>query len=187
MSYKRLQDVLTCALPAQRRFPMSYQNRLLRCMEFREDGCSMLIARRNNYPAFVFWGLWGRVEECNYRGTLTSKMRCASSPSAWSRQSPGSHALNRAASARHERETVYRALLDTTLPLPHATCKSDMSSPPPAEDSFTHTLAIKLSRALNIVNPNDLLAQRVQDIAKNNTLEGFASGTRNPSSSAYSV
>ena len=30
-----------------------------------------------------------------------------------------------------------------------------MASPTP-QDDFTHTLAIKLSRALNIVNPNDL-------------------------------
>lgn len=45
------------------------------------------------------------------------------------------------------------------------------------EDEFTHHLAIKLSRALNIVNPNDLLARRVQDIAKTNTLEGFTNGS----------
>jgi pre-mRNA-splicing factor ATP-dependent RNA helicase DHX38/PRP16 len=47
----------------------------------------------------------------------------------------------------------------------------------PAEtDNFIHQLAIKLSRALNIINPNDLLAQRVTDIAKTNTLEGFTKG-----------
>ena len=51
-----------------------------------------------------------------------------------------------------------------------------MASPPPGEDQFTHNLAIKLSRALNIVNPNDLLARRVQDIAKTNSIEGFISG-----------
>ena len=51
-----------------------------------------------------------------------------------------------------------------------------MASPPPKEDDFTHTLAIKLSRALNIVNPNDLLARRVIDIAKTNTVDGFATG-----------
>ena len=51
-----------------------------------------------------------------------------------------------------------------------------MASPPPAEDQFTHSLAIKLSRVLNIVNPNDLLARRVQDIAKTNSLDGFISG-----------
>ncbi|KIY51185.1 pre-mRNA splicing factor [Fistulina hepatica ATCC 64428] len=47
-----------------------------------------------------------------------------------------------------------------------------------AVDEFTHQLAIKLSRALNIVNPNDLLAQRVTDIAKTNTLEGFTKAAR---------
>ena len=52
-----------------------------------------------------------------------------------------------------------------------------MSSSPPATDDFNHQLAIKLSRALNIVNPNDLLAQRVTDIAKNNSLDGFIKGT----------
>ena len=44
------------------------------------------------------------------------------------------------------------------------------------EDDFTHHIAIQLSRALNLVNPNDLLAQRVQDIAKTNTVEGFIAG-----------
>ncbi|KAJ8088711.1 Pre-mRNA-splicing factor ATP-dependent RNA helicase PRP16 [Marasmius tenuissimus] len=48
-----------------------------------------------------------------------------------------------------------------------------MSSSPPATEDFNHQLAIKLSRALNIVNPNDLLAQRVTDIAKTNSLDGF--------------
>lgn len=43
-------------------------------------------------------------------------------------------------------------------------------------DEFIHHIAIKLSRVLNIVNPNDLLAQRVTDIAKTNTLPGFISG-----------
>jgi hypothetical protein len=33
------------------------------------------------------------------------------------------------------------------------------------EDSFIHHLAIKISRELNIINPNDLLARRVIDIA----------------------
>ncbi|TFK99651.1 P-loop containing nucleoside triphosphate hydrolase protein [Pterulicium gracile] len=45
------------------------------------------------------------------------------------------------------------------------------SSPPP--DAFQHQLAIKFSRVLNIVNPNDLLAKRIIDIGKNHTLEGF--------------
>jgi hypothetical protein len=44
------------------------------------------------------------------------------------------------------------------------------------QDPFIHELAIKLSRALNIINPNELLARRVIDIAKTNTPEGFAKG-----------
>ncbi|KAG7090672.1 Pre-mRNA-splicing factor ATP-dependent RNA helicase PRP16 [Marasmius oreades] len=48
-----------------------------------------------------------------------------------------------------------------------------MSSSPPAPEDFNHQLAIKLSRVLNIVNPNDLLAQRVTDIAKTSTVDGF--------------
>ncbi|KAF9646831.1 hypothetical protein BDM02DRAFT_3099226 [Thelephora ganbajun] len=48
-----------------------------------------------------------------------------------------------------------------------------MSSQDGREDEFTHQLAIKLSRALNIVNPNDLLARRVQDIAKSNSADQF--------------
>lgn len=43
-------------------------------------------------------------------------------------------------------------------------------------DEFTHSLAITLSRALNLVTPNDLLARRVIDIAKTSTVEGFTSG-----------
>ena len=56
---------------------------------------------------------------------------------------------------------------------------SAMSASPPQDDrdqEFTHHLAIKLSRALNTINPNDLLARRVQDIAKSNSLEGFVQG-----------
>lgn len=45
-----------------------------------------------------------------------------------------------------------------------------------ANDEFIHQLAIKLSRVLNIVNPNDLLAQRVVDIAKTNPLDDFTKG-----------
>jgi pre-mRNA-splicing factor ATP-dependent RNA helicase DHX38/PRP16 len=45
-----------------------------------------------------------------------------------------------------------------------------------APDDFTHQLAIKLSRALNIINPNDLLAQRVTDIAKTNSVDDFIKG-----------
>ncbi|KAF8584942.1 P-loop containing nucleoside triphosphate hydrolase protein [Ramaria rubella] len=40
-------------------------------------------------------------------------------------------------------------------------------------DEFTHNVAIQLSRALNTLNPNDLLARRVMDIAKSNTTDGF--------------
>ncbi|KAF8640918.1 hypothetical protein AX17_000566 [Amanita inopinata Kibby_2008] len=45
-------------------------------------------------------------------------------------------------------------------------------------DSFVHQLAIKLSRALNIVNPNDLLAQRVIEIARTNAIDDFAKAAR---------
>jgi pre-mRNA-splicing factor ATP-dependent RNA helicase DHX38/PRP16 len=51
-----------------------------------------------------------------------------------------------------------------------------MSSPKDAHDEFNHQVAIKLSRALNTLNPNDLLAQRVIDIAKTNSIEGFFAG-----------
>lgn len=51
-----------------------------------------------------------------------------------------------------------------------------MSSQDEHGDEFTHRLAIKLSRALNIVNPNDLLARRVQDIAKSNSVDQFLQG-----------
>jgi hypothetical protein len=43
-------------------------------------------------------------------------------------------------------------------------------------NDFTHQLAIKLSRILNIVNPNDLLARTVIELAKTNPPEGFAKG-----------
>ncbi|KAI0762383.1 P-loop containing nucleoside triphosphate hydrolase protein [Fomes fomentarius] len=45
-------------------------------------------------------------------------------------------------------------------------------------DDFTHRIAIQLSRALNLVNPNDLLARRVQDIAKTNNVDGFTAAAR---------
>ena len=51
-----------------------------------------------------------------------------------------------------------------------------MASSTDGTDDFTHHIAIQLSRALNIINPNDLLAQRVQDIEKNNSVDGFISG-----------
>lgn len=43
-------------------------------------------------------------------------------------------------------------------------------------ENFNHYLAIKLARALNIINPNDLLARRVSDIARTNTEDGFIQG-----------
>ncbi|ELU36859.1 pre-mRNA splicing factor ATP-dependent RNA helicase prp16 [Rhizoctonia solani AG-1 IA] len=43
-------------------------------------------------------------------------------------------------------------------------------------DPFVHNIAIKLSRALNIVNPNDLLATRVINIVKSNSPDGFIKG-----------
>ncbi|ETW78300.1 hypothetical protein HETIRDRAFT_479463 [Heterobasidion irregulare TC 32-1] len=43
-------------------------------------------------------------------------------------------------------------------------------------DDFNHQLAIKLARALNLVNPNDLLATRVTDIARTSSEEGFLKG-----------
>ncbi|KAG2069860.1 P-loop containing nucleoside triphosphate hydrolase protein [Suillus decipiens] len=49
---------------------------------------------------------------------------------------------------------------------------------PNADDGFKHQIAIQLSRALNLVNPNDLLAERVIDIAKTNSAEGFAKAAR---------
>ncbi|KAF8895011.1 P-loop containing nucleoside triphosphate hydrolase protein [Gymnopilus junonius] len=53
-----------------------------------------------------------------------------------------------------------------------------MSSLKEAHDEFNHQVAIKLSRALNTLNPNDLLAQRVVDIARTNTTAGFISAAK---------
>ncbi|KIK91836.1 hypothetical protein PAXRUDRAFT_148626 [Paxillus rubicundulus Ve08.2h10] len=47
-----------------------------------------------------------------------------------------------------------------------------------ANDDFRHQVSIKLSRALNLVNPNDLLAERVMGIATTNTVEGFFHAAR---------
>lgn len=54
----------------------------------------------------------------------------------------------------------------------------DAGSPPQTqgEDPFVHNIAIKLSRALNLINPNDLLAKRVIDIAKTNSGPAFIKG-----------
>ena len=51
-----------------------------------------------------------------------------------------------------------------------------MASPTNGEDEFVHHIAIQLSRAMNLINPNDLLARRVIDIAKNNTPSKFLQG-----------
>ena len=40
-------------------------------------------------------------------------------------------------------------------------------------DEFTHNVAIKISRVMNTLNPNDLLARRVIDIATNSSEDGF--------------
>ena len=59
---------------------------------------------------------------------------------------------------------------------PSAFSAFSMASSPNGEDEFVHHVAIQLSRAMNLVNPNDLLARRVQDIAKNNSVDGFIEG-----------
>jgi pre-mRNA-splicing factor ATP-dependent RNA helicase DHX38/PRP16 len=51
-----------------------------------------------------------------------------------------------------------------------------MASSTNAHDEFNHQVAIKLSRALNTLNPNDLLAQRVIDIAKTSSANSFITG-----------
>lgn len=43
-------------------------------------------------------------------------------------------------------------------------------------DPFVHNVAIKLSRVQNTINPNDLLARSVIDIAKSNTRDAFVKG-----------
>jgi hypothetical protein len=45
-----------------------------------------------------------------------------------------------------------------------------------ASDDYKHQLAIKLSRAINLVNPNDLFAERVINIAKQSSLQEFIEG-----------
>ena len=62
-----------------------------------------------------------------------------------------------------------------------------MASSPNGEDEFVHHIAIELSRAMNLVNPNDLLARRVQDIAKNNTVDGFIEGAFSQGIIAYTM
>ncbi len=43
-------------------------------------------------------------------------------------------------------------------------------------DAFVHEVAVKLSRALNTINPNDLTARNATDTAKSNNVEGFIKG-----------
>ena len=51
-----------------------------------------------------------------------------------------------------------------------------MMASPNDNNDFKHQVATKLSRALNTVNPNDPLAERVMDIAKSNVVENFMNG-----------
>ncbi len=68
----------------------------------------------------------------------------------------------------HEWKLAAESLLATT---------TSMASPAAnAHDEFNHQVAIKLSRAINTLNPNDLLAQRVIDIAKTSSVESFITG-----------
>jgi hypothetical protein len=53
-----------------------------------------------------------------------------------------------------------------------------------ASDDYKHQLAIKLSRAINLVNPNDLFAERVINIAKQSSLQEFIEGMHTASGSA---
>ncbi|KAF9448842.1 pre-mRNA splicing factor [Macrolepiota fuliginosa MF-IS2] len=53
-----------------------------------------------------------------------------------------------------------------------------MASTSDDRDEFLHHIAIKLSRALNTINPNDLLAERVIDIAKTNSIAGFTTAAK---------
>jgi len=51
-----------------------------------------------------------------------------------------------------------------------------MASASNEKNIFVHQVAIKLSRQLNTINTNDLLAERVIDIAKTKTAEDFTTG-----------
>lgn len=53
-----------------------------------------------------------------------------------------------------------------------------MASPLQGHDEFIHQIAIKLSRAINTVNPNDLLARNVVEIAKTQSMDGFMSAAK---------
>lgn len=56
----------------------------------------------------------------------------------------------------------------------------NMASPLQGHDEFIHQIAIKLSRAINTVNPNDLLARNVVEIAKTQSMDGFMTGVLKP-------
>jgi pre-mRNA-splicing factor ATP-dependent RNA helicase DHX38/PRP16 len=56
-----------------------------------------------------------------------------------------------------------------------------------ASEDFTHHIAIKLSRALNLINPNDTLAKRVVDIASTSTPDAFLTGSIFPSFASRSL
>jgi hypothetical protein len=56
-----------------------------------------------------------------------------------------------------------------------------------ASDDYKHQLAIKLSRAINLVNPNDLFAERVINIAKQSSLQEFIEGVYTAPDSAVSI
>lgn len=43
---------------------------------------------------------------------------------------------------------------------------------------YIHELAIKLSRALNLINPNDLLAQQICQLAQQHGVDDFVAATR---------
>lgn len=68
----------------------------------------------------------------------------------------------------------------TALPIPPSMNSSSPNGNPADghNDNFNHQLAIKLSRALNTVNPNDLLATRVTDLVKQNDVDKFITGMR---------
>lgn len=53
-----------------------------------------------------------------------------------------------------------------------------MSQPSESEnDDFVHQIAIELSRALNLINPNDLLAKNIIQVAKDHkSVETFIKG-----------
>ena len=77
-----------------------------------------------------------------------------------------------------ERHPIYLFWKHLLRPLMSSSSPNRKSADGPKDD-FKHNLAIKLSRALNTVNPNDLLAQRVTDLAQQNDLEGFSTGIAN--------